>query len=70
MKDEPYTKIVKRSCQISDALWKEIHDAQENLNANEKKKKSGHKKKKWTFLEASDKLGTYLKSKRKKSLIE
>lgn len=70
MKEEPYVKIVRRSCQISETLWNEIKDAQQNLNANEQKKKSGLKKKSWSFLEASEKLGAYLKSKRKKSLID
>lgn len=58
-------KIKKVNGQISEELWKEIKYAQDNLNAAEKKKNSGTTKKRWTYVEASDKLGKLLKSKRK-----
>ena len=50
--------------QIDKSLWEEIKYARDNLNKQEKKKKSGIKREKHTFVTASKSLGKYLKTKR------
>lgn len=60
---EPDNKFM--TCRISKSLYDEIQYAKDNLNEAEKNKKSGMKKHKWTFKEASKEIGTLLHSKRK-----
>lgn len=55
-------KIEKRSVVIDKCLYDEIKYARDNLNRSEKKKKSGVKREKHTFLTASNTLGKHLKS--------
>lgn len=51
---------------IHKALVREIELSQKALNENEQKKTQGKKKKKWTFIEASQKMGIYLNNLRRK----
>lgn len=51
---------------ISKKLNKEIEYALKNLKLNEQKKGQGATKHKWTKIEASDKLGSWLKTQRRK----
>ena len=57
--------IKKVSCQISKSLHDEIKSAQKTLNSIEYQKCIGKRKKKYTFLETSEKVGKYLFSQRK-----
>lgn len=58
-------KINKRSCQISNKLFSEIEKSMDNLNSIEKQLRMGKKKKNYTFIEVSDKLGSMLEQLRK-----
>lgn len=59
-------KIKKINVQISKILWDEINSAKNHLNLNERLNSVGRKKVNYTFVEASHKLGKYLKNKRNK----
>ncbi len=57
----------KVSTQISKTLYDEIKVAQKTLNSVEHQKCIGKKRKNFTFIETSEKLGKYLFSQRKKA---
>lgn len=57
----------KISCQISKNLYDEIKSAQKTLNSVEHQKCIGRKRKTFTFIDTSEKIGKYLFSQRKKA---
>lgn len=54
----------KINCQISQELFDEIKNAQNHLNDLEKQKARGYKKRTYSFIETSRKIGKYLKHRR------
>lgn len=66
---DTFEKFNTVQCRISESLYNEIKDSQIILNETEMKKKSGFKKKKWTFQEASHRIGLRLQKQRKNSSL-
>lgn len=56
--------IRKVPCSISKTLYDEITRAKNTLDSIEKQKRMGKKKKNWTFIGASHRVGQYLYQKR------